>query len=84
MTDIVNKETADQLKRYVEGIENYEAEKKEITERIKEVYDEAKASGFDVKTMRKIIKIRKTPKDKLEEEKYLLETYAEAIQLELF
>ncbi len=79
MTDIVNKETADQLKRYVEGIENYEAEAKEIAERKKEVYDEAKSNGFDVKTIRDLIKIRRTDKDKLLEAEYLLETYKEAL-----
>ena len=79
MTDIVNKETADQLTRYVEGIERYEAEKKEIAERIKEVYDEAKVFGFDVAIIRQIVKIRKSDKDKLLEEEYLLETYKEAL-----
>jgi len=76
--------TATTLKSYIEGIENYEAEKKEITERIKEIFDEAKSAGFDVKVMRKIIKIRKTPSDKLQEEQYLLETYCEALQMDLF
>ena len=79
MTDIINKETADQLNRYVEAIENYEAEKKEISERLKEVYDEAKAVGFDVSIIRQIIKIRKADQDKLLEEEYLLETYKEAL-----
>ena len=79
MTDIVNKETADQLRRYVESIEHYEAEKKEISERLKEVYDEAKSTGFDVKTIRQLIKIRKADQDKLLEEEYLLETYKEAL-----
>jgi uncharacterized protein (UPF0335 family) len=79
MTDIVNKETAEQLKRYVETIENYEAEKKETSERLKEVFDEAKSAGFDLKTIRTLIKIRKSDADKLMEEEYLLETYKEAL-----
>jgi uncharacterized protein (UPF0335 family) len=79
MTDIVNQETADQLKRYIESIENYEAEKQEISERLKEVYDEAKATGFDIKTIRQIVKIRKADQDKLLEQEYLLETYKEAL-----
>lgn len=79
MTDIINKETADQLKRYIETIESFEAEKKEISERLKEVYDEAKAVGFDVAIIRQIIKIRKADQDKLLEEEYLLETYKEAL-----
>jgi len=79
MTDIVNQETADQLKRYVEGIENYEAEAKEISERKKEVYDEAKSTGFDVATIRNLVKIRKADPAKLDEAEYLLETYKEAL-----
>lgn len=79
MTDIVNQETADQLKRYISSIENYEAEKKEISERLKEVYDEAKSAGFDLKTIRQIIKIRKSDQDALQEQEYLLETYKEAL-----
>ena len=79
MTDIVNQETADQLKRYISSIENYEAEKKEIAERLKEVYDEAKSAGFDLKTIRQIVKIRKSDQDALEEQEYLLETYKEAL-----
>lgn len=79
MNDIVNKETAQQLKRYIEAIESYEAEKQEVSERLKEVYDEAKAAGFDVKTMRQLIKIRKSDQDKLLEQEYLLETYKEAL-----
>ena len=75
----VDKEAASQLKRYIEAIENYEAEKKEIAERIKEVYDEAKANGFDTKTMRTIIKIRKIDKTELQEQEYLLATYKEVL-----
>jgi uncharacterized protein (UPF0335 family) len=84
MTDITNKETAELLKRYVAGIENYEADKENISNLIKDIYAEAKNKGFDVKTIRKLVKIKKSDKAKLQEEKYLLETYAEAIQLELF
>ena len=78
MTDI-NKETAEQLRRYIESIEASEAEKKELTERIAEIYAEAKAVGFDVSTIKQIIKIRKIDKEKLLEAEYLLETYLEAL-----
>jgi uncharacterized protein (UPF0335 family) len=79
MTDIVNKETAEQLKRYIEAIENYEAEKQEVSDKLKEIYDEAKSTGFDVKIMRQIIKIRKSDQDKLQEQEYLLEVYKDAL-----
>ena len=79
MTDITKKETAEQLRRYIESIEANEAEKKELSERIAEVYAEAKAVGFDVKTIKTIIAQRKKGSDKLLEEEYLLETYKEAL-----
>jgi len=74
-----DKNAAEQLRRYIEAIENYEAEKKEITERAKEVWDEAKAVGFDIKTMKQIIKLRKMDKNELDEQEYLLETYKDAL-----
>jgi uncharacterized protein (UPF0335 family) len=78
----VDKNASEHLKRYIEAIENYEAEKQEIAERIKEIFDEAKATGFDVKTMRQIIKLRKKSDTELQEEEYLLETYKEALGMD--
>ena len=63
MTESINKDTAEKLKKYIEGIEMYEDQKKEIGESIKEIYDEAKSSGFDVKIIRKIISLRKKDKN---------------------
>jgi uncharacterized protein (UPF0335 family) len=84
MTDITNNETREQLTKYVDSIEGYEAEKLELSERLKEVLDEAKNAGFDIKTIKTLLKIRKTPKDKFEEEQYLLNTYGEALQMDFF
>jgi uncharacterized protein (UPF0335 family) len=78
MTEI-NKNTAELLKKYIEGVETYEDQKKEISSSIKEIFDEAKAAGFDVKTIRKIISMRKLDKAKLDEQEFLLETYKEAL-----
>ena len=78
MVDI-NKNTSELLKKYIQGIENYEDQKKEIASSIKEIFDEAKSAGFDVKTMRKIISMRKIDKAKLDEQEFLLETYKEAL-----
>ena len=47
------------LKLYVEKIENLEAEKVEIQENISDVFKQAKADGFDVKIMKKVIKLKK-------------------------
>ena len=78
MTDI-NKNTAELLKKYIDGIEMYEGQKKDISESIKEIFDEAHSAGFDVKTIRKIIAMRKLDQAKLDEMEYLLDTYKEAL-----
>lgn len=70
---------AGQLKAIVERIERLEEEKKEVAEQIKEVYAEAKANGFDGKTLRKIVALRKKPTEEREEEEALLDLYMSAL-----
>ena len=50
---------ADQLRLFIERIERLEEEKKGIADDIKDVYAEAKANGYDTKTMRAIVRLRK-------------------------
>lgn len=69
----------DQLKSFIERIERLEEEKHAIGEDIKEVYAEAKGTGFDTKIMRHLIKIRKMDKDALDEQETLLDVYMRAI-----
>lgn len=45
----INQDTTNKLKQYIESIEGYEADKKQISESIKEIFDEAKSAGFDIK-----------------------------------
>lgn len=75
----VNRETADQLRSYIERIERLTEEKQTVAEDIKEVYGEAKSNGFDTKTMRKIVAIRKKDKAEREEEEHMLDTYLHAL-----
>lgn len=70
------------LKSFLDRIERLEEEKKGLAEDIKEIYAEAKGTGFDVKTMRKILKLRKMETDKRREEEELLELYKAAIGLD--
>ena len=70
---------ADQLRTIVERIERLEEEKKEVAEQIKEVYAEAKANGFDAKTLRRIVSLRKKPNEEREEEEALLDLYLNAL-----
>lgn len=71
--------TGERLKAFVERIERLEEEKKALAEDIKEIYGEAKATGFDSKTIRKIVGLRKLDSEKRREEEELLELYKSAI-----
>lgn len=70
---------AGQLRAIVERIERLEEEKKEVAEQIREVYAEAKANGFDAKTLRRIVTLRKKPSEEREEEEALLDLYLSAL-----
>lgn len=67
------------LRSFIERIERLEEEKAALMEDIKEVYAEAKGTGFDTKTMRKIISLRKMETEKRRESEELLELYKSAI-----
>jgi uncharacterized protein (UPF0335 family) len=69
----------DELKSIVERIERLEEEKKAIADDIKDVYAEAKGNGYDVKALRKIIRLRKQDKNERAEEEAVLETYMHAL-----
>lgn len=68
-----------QLKAIIERIEKLEEEKKTISDDIKDVYGEAKGSGFDVKALRTIIRMRKQDADERQEQETILETYMQAL-----
>ena len=69
------------LKAIVERIERLEEEKKGLADDIKDIYGEAKATGFDAKTIRKIVSLRKMDTEKRREADELLELYKAAIGL---
>jgi uncharacterized protein (UPF0335 family) len=68
-----------QLKSFIERIERLEEEKQALGEDIKEVYAEAKGTGFEPKIMRQILKIRKMDKDEHDEQESLLDIYKRAL-----
>lgn len=71
--------TGEHLRQYIERIERLEEEKKTIAEDMKEVFGEAKANGFDVKIMRKIISLRKMDAADREEQEALIDLYKQAL-----
>jgi uncharacterized protein (UPF0335 family) len=73
---------AGHLRAFIERIEKLEEEKKAIADDIKEVYAEAKGTGFDVKIIRKIVSIRKQDRDKRREEEEILGLYLSALGIE--
>ena len=72
---------ADQLRLFIERIERLEEEKKGIADDVKDVYAEAKANGYDSKTMHKIVGLRRMEKHARDEADALLETYRNALGL---
>jgi len=72
---------ADQLRLFIERIERLEEEKKGIADDIKDVYSEAKSSGYDTKTMRMVVRLRKMEAHTRQEMDALLETYRAALGL---
>lgn len=73
--------SAGQLRAFIERIENLEEQKQEIADEIKEVFAEAKGTGFDTKAMRTIIRIRKKDRAEREEEEAMIDLYMSALGL---
>lgn len=69
------------LQSIIERIERLEEEKKGISLDIRDIYAEAKSVGFDVKIIRKIIKLRKMNVADRDEQEFLLETYRKALNI---
>lgn len=70
---------ADELRQFVERIEQLEQEKKDIAEQIKEVYAEAKGRGYDGPALRQIVSLRRKDKDELAEQEAILDLYKSAL-----
>lgn len=73
---------AEQLRQFIEHIERLLSERDGINDDIKDIYAEAKASGFDTKIMRQIIALRKMDANDRQEMRAILETYLAALGME--
>ena len=71
-----------QLRSFIERIEKLTEEKDATQADIKDVFAEAKGSGFDTKIMRQIIKLRKMDKNDVDEQETLLDLYKLALGME--
>ena len=72
---------ADQLRLFIERVERLQEEKKGTADDIRDVYSEAKGQGYDTKTMRAIVRLRKMEKNARDEQEALLDTYKAALGL---
>ncbi|PLX35904.1 MAG: DUF2312 domain-containing protein [Hyphomicrobiales bacterium] len=70
---------AAQLRAFVERIERLEEDKKAIADDIKEVYGEAKGTGFDTKVIRQVVRLRKQEQAEREEQEAMLDLYMHAL-----
>lgn len=71
----------EQLKQLVEKIERLEEEKTNVTEALKDIFQEAKSNGFDVKTIKQVLKLRKMDSDSLAEQDALIELYRDILDI---
>ena len=72
---------ADRLRSFVERIERLEEEKAALAADIREVFSEAKGTGFDTKIMRQVIRLRKMESNDRDEQEHLLDLYKRALGL---
>ena len=72
---------ADQLTQFIQRIERLEEEKRALMADIRDVYSEAKGTGFEPKIMRQLVKMRTMDRELLLEQDELLETYRAAVGL---
>jgi uncharacterized protein (UPF0335 family) len=79
MTALVGDNAKAQLKSIIERIERLEEERKAISDDIRDVYAESKSSGFDVKALRTIVRMRKQDANERAEQETILETYLQAL-----
>jgi uncharacterized protein (UPF0335 family) len=76
---VADSATGIRLRSFIERLERLEEDKAAVSEDMKEVFSEAKSSGFDVKILRQILKIRKMDDADRAEQETLLEVYMSAI-----
>lgn len=81
-TQDVGNVSGQRLKSYLDRIDRLEEEKKGLADDIKDIYAEAKGVGFDVKTIRKLVRLRKMDVNKRHEEEEILELYKAAVGLD--
>ena len=73
---------ADRLRSFIERIERLEEEKAAMAADIKEIYSEAKGTGFDIKVIRMIVRLRKMDTSDRQEQEQILDLYKRALDID--
>ena len=76
-------ESDERLRLLIERIERLEEEKKGVSDDIKDVYSEAKATGYDAKIMRQIVRLRRMKPDDRREMEAVLQTYCASLGMDV-
>ena len=82
MSEISGEVSGERLRSFIQRIEKLEEDKAAVSEDLKEVYAEAKGTGFDIKIIRQIVRLRKIEVEKRREADELLDLYKAAIGME--
>lgn len=75
--------SSDQLKSFIERIEDLEENKREVAEHIKDVFYEAKSAGYDPKIMRIVLRQRKMDSEEVNEQETMLDLYKQALGMSI-
>jgi uncharacterized protein (UPF0335 family) len=77
--EVLNETAQAQVKTIIERVERIAAEEADLREAKKEIYAEAKGNGYDIKALKKVVRLRKIDRAKRQEEEAILDVYMSAI-----
>lgn len=77
--DVLTATSAGRLRSIIERLERLDEDREAIMADMKEVFSEAKGEGYDVKTLRKVLRLRKQDRAKRQEEEAILDLYLSAL-----
>jgi uncharacterized protein (UPF0335 family) len=83
MADSGGEISSDRLRSFVKRIEKLEEDKAAVLEDLRDVYAEAKGTGFDAKTLRTVVRLRRLEDNQRREQEELLELYKSALGMEV-
>jgi len=83
MSDSLQDSAQQKLRAFVEALENLEDDKRNIARDISDKYSEAESEGFDKKTLRQVVRLRRKSASERQEEESLLDTYLHALHMDV-